>query len=144
MKKAFLAAFAGLTGVLTLTASLAVAETLVFKAALSGSQEVPATKSSGSGTLDAAYDSATKKLSWKGTYSGLSGTATAAHFHGPAEAGKNAGVAVPAPSPASPFEGTVTLTDAQGADLMAGKVYFNVHTAANPGGEIRGQLAKAK
>ena len=76
-------------------------------------------------------------------YSGLSGPATAAHFHGPAEAGKNAGVAVAIPNAtSSPVDGSATLTDAQAADLVAGKYYINVHTAANPGGEIRGQVTK--
>ncbi|OIQ70334.1 CHRD domain protein [mine drainage metagenome] len=42
----------------------------------------------------------------------------------------------------SPAEGSATLTDAQAADLMAGKYYINVHTAANPTGEIRGQVTK--
>jgi len=42
----------------------------------------------------------------------------------------------------SPIKGTATLTDAQIADLNAGKWYFNVHTAANPGGEIRGTVMK--
>jgi hypothetical protein len=82
-------------------------------------------------------------LTWKLTYSGLSGPATAAHFHGPAEAGKNAGVKVPIPNAtSSPAEGSATLTDEQAADLTAGKYYVNVHTAANPGGEIRGQVTK--
>ena len=83
-----------------------------------------------------------KKLTWKGSYTGLTGPATAAHFHGPAETGKNAGVAVPIAPATSPLEGSATLTDAQAADLMAGKWYVNVHTAANKGGEIRGQLTK--
>jgi hypothetical protein len=122
----------------------ALAETVAFKAALKGSEEVPPTTGSGSGSVDATFDTASKKLSWKGTYAGLSGAATAAHFHGPAEPGKNAAVAVPAPAPATPFEGTATLTDAQAADLMAGRYYFNIHTAANPGGEIRGQMMAAK
>jgi len=82
---------------------------------------------------------------WKGTVSGLSGNATAAHFHGPAEAGKNAGVMVPASGPAAgSFEGTATLTDDETKALMAGQTYFNVHTAANPGGELRGQVVKAQ
>jgi hypothetical protein len=114
-----------------------------FKATLDGKSEVPPTTSSGKGTADIDYDPASKKLSWKLTYSGLTGPATAAHFHGPAEPGKNAGVAVAIPNAtSSPAEGSATLTAAQAADLEAGKYYVNVHTAANPGGEIRGQVTK--
>jgi hypothetical protein len=122
-------------------ASLARAET--FKATLDGKSEVPATTSSGTGTADIDYDPASKKLTWKLSYSGLTGPATAAHFHGPAEPGKNAGVAVAIPNAgSSPVEGSATLTDAQAADLEAGRYYVNVHTAANPAGEIRGQVTK--
>jgi len=114
-----------------------------MKATLDSKSEVPANTSAGKGTADLDYDPATKKLSWKLTYSGLSGPATAAHFHGPAEAGKNAGVAVAIPNATtSPVEGSAMLTDAQAADLVAGKYYINIHTAANPGGEIRGQVTK--
>jgi hypothetical protein len=114
-----------------------------YKVTLDGKSEVPANTSAGTGSADVDYDAATKKLTWKLTYSGLTGPATAAHFHGPAEAGKNAGVAVAIPNAtSSPAEGSATLTDAQAADLMAGKYYINVHTAANPGGEIRGQVGK--
>lgn len=114
-----------------------------LKATLDGKSEVPATTGSGTGTADLNYDAASKKLSWTVTYSGLSGPATAAHFHGPAEAGKNAGVAVAIPNAtSSPVKGEATLTDAQAADLLGGKYYINIHTAANPGGEIRGQVTK--
>ena len=114
-----------------------------MKAALDGKAQVPPNTSAGTGTADIDYDPASKKLSWKLSYSGLSGPATAAHFHGPAEAGKNAGVAVAIPNAtSSPVEGSATLTDAQAADLVAGKYYVNIHTAANPGGEIRGQVTK--
>ncbi len=123
-------------------ASPAFAETMAMKAQLTGASEVPPVSGSGNGSVDVTYDTATKKLTWKGTYSGLTGPAAAAHFHGPAEAGKNAGVAVAAPAPASPFEGSATLNDTQAADLTAGRYYFNIHTAANPGGEIRGQVMK--
>src|SRR6478736_5104477 len=134
----------------TMLATLALGAAIAFagpafaekmKATLDGKAEVPANTSTGKGTADIDYDAATKKMSWKLTYSGLSGPATAAHFHGPAEAGKNAGVAIPNAT-SSPAEGSATLTDAQAADLMAGKYYVNVHTAANPGGEIRGQVTK--
>ena len=88
----------------------------------------------------ATLDKGTNVLTWKITYSGLSGPATMAHFHGPAMPGSNAGVAVPFSSPVSPIEGSATLSAMQVADLMAGKWYANIHTAANPGGEIRGQV----
>lgn len=113
-----------------------------MKATLDGKQEVPPNTSAGKGTADVDWDAASKKLSWKLNYSGLSGPATAAHFHGPAAPGANAGVAVPISNTASGSEGSATLTDAQAADLAAGKYYINVHTAANPGGEIRGQVTK--
>ena len=115
-----------------------------MKATLDGKSEVPPNTSAAKGTADIDYDAASKKLTWKLTYSGLSGPATAAHFHGPAEVGKNASVAVPITNAgSSPVEGSATLTDAQAADMMAGRCYVNVHTAANPGGEIRGQVTKA-
>ena len=135
-----IAAAAGLT-VLALPAS---AETMMFKAPLSATEEVPPNASKGTGNVEATYDTSSKKLSWKGSYSGLTGPVTAAHFHGPAEKGKNAGVVVPVDAAKTPFEGSATLTDPQAADLQKGEWYFNVHTAENKGGEIRGQMAKAK
>ena len=123
-------------------AGAASAETMKMKATLDGKSEVPANTSAGTGTADITYDTSAKKLSWKMTYSGLTGPATMAHFHGPAEPGKNAPVAVPITPATSPSEGSATLTDAQAADLMAGKYYVNVHTEANKGGEIRGQVTK--
>lgn len=113
-----------------------------MKADLKGASEVPPTDSKGTGSVTATFDTASKKLSWKGTVAGLSGPATAAHFHA-GEAGKNGGVAVPiAGADKGSFEGSATLTDAQAEELMAGKWYVNVHTAANKGGEVRGQVTK--
>ena len=90
--------------------------------------------------MEASLDKVSRVLRWKMTYTGLTGPATMAHFHGPALPGANAAVVLPLPGAASPASGEGTLTAAQVADLMAGKWYINVHTAANPGGEIRGQL----
>ncbi len=121
-----------------------IASAIDLKADLKASNEVPPTDSKGSGAVTLTYDPASKKLSWKGTFTGLSGPPTAAHFHA-AEAGKNGGVAVPIFAGAtakSPFEGSATLTDPQAADLMAGRWYVNIHTDAHKAGEIRGQVLK--
>ena len=123
-------------------ASPSMAASINMKADLKGASEVPPTDSKGTGSVTATFDTASKKLSWKGTVSGLSGPATAAHFHS-GEVGKNGGVAVPiAGADKGTFEGSATLTDAQAEELMSGKWYVNVHTAANKGGEVRGQVTK--
>lgn len=110
-------------------------------AVLSASSEVPATHSAGAGEADIKIDTKADKLSWTISYSGLSGAVTGAHFHGPAEAGANASVAIPITGDLlSPMKGEATITAAQKAELLAGKWYVNLHTAANPEGEIRGQV----
>ncbi|MBV9995679.1 MAG: CHRD domain-containing protein [Caulobacteraceae bacterium] len=125
-------------------AGAAGAETLHFQAKLAGSGEVPPNSSAGKGTVTATLDTGSKAFTYDADYSGLSGPPLAAHFHGPAAPGENAPPVVPLKDAKSPAHGTATLTDAQIADLKAGKWYFNVHTAANKGGEIRGQLEAVK
>lgn len=129
---------------LTLSAAQAAGESTRYTAHLVGTSEVPKTDSKGTGDITATYDPSTKRLSWNGSYSGLTGPVTAAHFHGPAKAGENAGVLVPVDAKTSPFSGEATLDDAKAADLGAGTVYFNLHTAANPKGELRGQVEAAR
>ncbi|HEY3596641.1 MAG TPA: CHRD domain-containing protein [Paraburkholderia sp.] len=130
---------------LMLASGAASAETVALKAVLGPSSEVPPKVSQGHGTLDATFDTSTKALQWTVTYAGLSGPATAAHFHGPAPVGQNAGIVVPIDKKAlaNPIKGSATLTEQQVTDLMAGQWYFNIHTAQNPGGEIRGQVMPA-
>jgi len=130
---------------LPFTATAVQAETVPVKAQLAGNSEVPPVQTQAKGNLTGNYDTASKKLTYKLDYSGIK-DATAAHFHGPAEPGANAGVAVPIGAKGeplkSPDEGSATLTDAQAADLLAGKWYVNVHSKDHPNGEIRGQVTK--
>src|SRR6476620_3838720 len=107
-----------------------------YKATLDSKSEVPPNASTASGTADIDYDPASKKLSWKVTYSGLSGPPSAAPFHGPAAAGKSGGRAVRTRNTArGPAEGTPPLPEARAADLPPGNSYSNTPPAANPGGE---------
>jgi len=122
--------------------SPASAEKIAMKLNLTSASEVPPNDSTAKGTADVDFDTASKVLTWKVNYSGLTGPATMAHFHGPAEPGKNAGIMVPFKDVASGAQGSATLTDAQAAALMDGKMYVNVHTKAHPGGEIRAQVTK--
>ena len=114
-----------------------------FHADLDGAHESPATQSQGTGRLEGTFDKADKVFTYTVTYKGLSGPVTAAHLHGPAEPGRNAGVLAPLQAPlANPIKGKATLSDQQVQDLLSNRVYVNLHTAANPNGEIRGQVLK--
>jgi len=121
------------------------AETLTYKIALSPSNEVPPVPTRATGSADVTYDTATRLVTWNITHSGLSAAPTAAHFHGPAKPLENAPVIVVfMGSLASPFKGSATLTPEQAAQFLAGNWYINLHTPAYPGGELRGQVPKAK
>ena len=123
---------------LTTAASAAIVE---MRATLSGGAEVPATTSPGYGDVLARLDTTAKTLAYTVTFYNLTGPLTGAHFHGPAGLGNNAAVVHPiARDGQTPLTGSVTLTDAQMAELQRGQWYVNVHTAANPNGEIRGQM----
>lgn len=122
-------------------ASAAWAQTVAVKADLSGGNEVPPIQVPGTGKVVATFDPATKVLKWTINYSGLTGAPFAMHFHGPADATRNAGIAVHITGNlASPVTGSATLTDRFVADLLAGRWYLNIHTQAHPAGELRGQM----
>jgi hypothetical protein len=141
----FRVGIAGLaTAALMAICAPASAEVVNLKADLKGTNEVPPNTSKASGNAMLTYDTGSKKLEYTVNYSGMSGNVTGAHFHGPATADKNAGVVLPLKGDLakSPIKGEATLTDAQAADLTGGRLYMNLHTAAHPGGEIRGQVTK--
>lgn len=120
----------------------ASAETIEFKATLKGSAEVPPNNSPATGSAEAFLDTEIKKLTWKVSYSGLSGAAIGAHIHGPSDSGGNAGILLPFFFVANPINQSKDLTDGQISALMKGLWYINIHTAQHPGGEIRGQLIR--
>jgi hypothetical protein len=128
-----------------LSAGGALGEIVHFKAKLDGASETPPKDTKGTGTADVSLDTVTKVLSWKVDYSGLTGPATMAHFHGPAAPGTAAPPVVTLTgSLASPISGSAAITDGQIGDLRGGLWYINIHTSKYPGGEIRGQLSQAK
>jgi hypothetical protein len=127
---------------------MAQAAPVSFSVPLTGAQQVPPVQTSGSGSAALTYDPDTRVVTWNITFSGLSSDATMAHFHGPAAAGANAGVAVwlsqKGAAVTSPITGQATLTPAQAQEFTSGQLYINVHTKTNPNGEIRGQVVAPK
>lgn len=109
-----------------------------IKVTLVGDQEVPPVKSAGTGngTISVGAD---KSVGGSVMTTGISGTA--AHIHEGAT-GKNGPVIIPLTKNGDTYAvpAGAKLTDAQFASFQAGNLYVNVHTAANAGGEIRGQL----
>jgi len=117
------------------------ANLVTFSTQMTGMNEVPPVSTAATGRVDAVLNRETRLFRWKATWTGLSGGATAAHFHGPAAVGANARVALGWQGAlGTAHEGQATLTPEQMADLMAGRWYANVHTVAHPAGEIRGQM----
>jgi hypothetical protein len=140
MRKVRLGAAGMAATALLFATGMAVAQETKFMATLSGGEEVPPVETSATGMADVTFDTGSKELSWSIEFSGLSGPATAAHFHGPAAPGENAGPVITIEDLESPSEGSATLTDEQIEQLTGGQWYVNVHTEANPNGEIRGQV----
>ena len=139
-------AFFVLVGILFTTSSCKkdstnTTTTITFLATLNGASETPVNSSMATGTATLTYNTITKIFYIEVNFSGI--TATAAHIHKGA-VGVAGGVEFAFPSPVtSPIYYTsVALTTAQEADLMANLYYVNIHSAAFPGGEIRGQLIK--
>jgi hypothetical protein len=113
-----------------------------FRAALSGANEVPPTASRGTGYFEAVYRPSTKVLEYRLNLVGLSGPIITGYLHGPAGPDENAERVAPINIPI--YDNTiwdgVSLTEAQVAEVMAGRWYVNVMTLEYPDGEIRGQI----
>lgn len=117
---------------------------------LSAQQEVPTNPSTATGTMDLEYSRASRILTYTLKWSGLTGPVAAGHIHGTAQQGFNAGVlhtlqGIPNPTlfgTSGTLSGSVIMDGyvMREEDLLGGRYYFNIHTAANPGGEIRGQI----
>ena len=112
---------------------------------INGTQEVPPVVTSGNGTVIGIYDDLTNQLSVTISFSSLTGTTSAGHYHGPALPGANAGVRIafsniPLGVTSGSFSPVHTLTASQETELLGGLWYVNIHTSFKPGGEIRGQI----
>jgi hypothetical protein len=145
MRKLSVVVPAGVVVALAVTAFAGAApraKVIMAAAKLTAKEEVPAqvvknAKASGSFTADITGT----KITWTLKFSRLTGLATAAHIH-LGGMGKSGPVVVPLCGPCkSPVKGSGKLTAALLKDLKTHKLYVNVHTAKNPNGEIRGQLA---
>ncbi len=142
-------ALAGLLAASVATAAKPTRTTYKLTAALNRGQETTKPKGTNlgaSGRFTATLNATTGQLSWTLSWRKLSGPAVAAHIHN-GKRGVAGAIVVPlcpTPSPCtSPTSGTATLTADQVRDILAGRYYANIHTAKNPGGEIRGQITKA-
>ena len=141
-----------LAALLSASSASALTYTLSVPFGITGGQETPANASAGSGTLTGTYNDGTNIMMWSGTFTGLTGTTTDAHFHGPsAFGGPAAGVQVPITAAgggdvfplgvtSGSYSGMATLTAAQETMLLDGLMYINIHTSFRTAGEIRGQI----
>ena len=123
-----------------------------FVTTMNGAGEFPAKNVAGSGSSTIVKSGGT--YTYTITYTGMTGALTGGHIHGPAAAGANAPVIVPfANATGAAASGTLTGTftstntptisnDSLDVLMRTGNAYVNLHTAANPGGEIRGQLSQ--
>jgi hypothetical protein len=145
MKSTRLAPLIGLL-LLVVSAVPVRAATFTFTAVLNSGQEPPpnTNDSQAFGVAFVTFNRGSGELCFSISYddSLLTSAETNAHFHAPAPPGENAPVVVQLPTPGSPKNGCVTpdLTEDQRRDLFRGLWYVNIHTANNPGGEIRGQV----
>lgn len=114
-------------------------------ATLNGANERPnPVATPATGTISGTYFNITNQLTFTASWTGLTGAPIAMHYHGPAGPDQTAppvvGITNFPAMPTASFSQTITLTDEQEQQLMAGQWYFNIHTPTYPPGEIRGQV----
>ncbi|MDM7914292.1 MAG: CHRD domain-containing protein, partial [Candidatus Eisenbacteria bacterium] len=126
------------TGSLLLATSSQAAR-FVYGAVLTEAQEVPPTGSAAFGSAQFVTDTDANTVTYRLAYGGLSAAETASHIHGPADPGTNAGVKTALPA-GNVKTGVWNYAEADEGDILAGKMYCNVHSGNFPGGEIRGQI----
>jgi len=122
--------------------SPAAAEQMMFHADLTGSAQVPPVDTAATGTADVTVDSDAMTVTWTVTAEGLSGDPVAAHFHGPASPEETAPPVIDMSE--SSMQGSADITPEQMQMIQDGQTYINIHTEANPDGEIRGQVLAAQ
>lgn len=143
MRAILLGALTGALFAMT-AATAASAEILHFRAKLGPPLETPVSQRRAEGLAELTLDTESKLLSWKVSYSGLSGPLIGAHFRAPPEPGSSADATLPmAPPLANPVVSSRRLNDIQIGDLRAGLWSVNLLTAKNPHGEIHGDLERA-
>jgi hypothetical protein len=123
-----------------LGASTAHAESVSLVAHLLGSSEVPSTQSDAFAEAQFTYDGASRALQYYLNYDGVAPAKV--DLHGPAAANEKASTVLNIPLSDSPIGGTVQLTLEQGQQLLAGKMYLDIHSQKYPDGEIRGQIVR--
>ena len=118
------------------------ATSTTYNVTLDGAHEVPMVTTTATGTATITLD-ASNLVTVTGAFSGLSSTATVAHIHGPATATMTADPIIPltiTQGTSGTVTGSGTLTDAQAADMRAGRTYINYHSMNHTTGEIRAQI----
>jgi hypothetical protein len=137
-----LKAIAGAAALTLLAAGAADASILRYTAILKGAGETPPNAAPGRGVINAVLDTDTRELDYTVTVSRLTGPVTTAGFKEAASPPDDPIVTAPAPGHDGTIHAVARLTAAQVKALNAGQWWFDVGTAANPGGEIRGKLTR--
>lgn len=112
----------------------------IFDVPLTASRVVPAVSSGAGGFASVTFDATTNRIAWTVTARELQSGFSGASFNGSAAAGESGVLALPIAGTSLPLHGEAVLSVSQRNDLLAGRWYLNVKSAALPDGELRGQI----